>query len=192
MFNFIWKDWFIFNFKLKWKDTPVEKLPLRPVDNARVIDPTKNAFKISTSDEDDEIVYIKREKGIEKQYRKKCAKCSLSLYYQHATQDSQSHQPKFIILNSLTKESKSANIYDHITMEPKRIIKNIHREDHGKNASVTVSTIEENDDDIEAREMANSYHENARVIEIQLERKGMNKRKQLEEVNKFDVFIILI
>jgi hypothetical protein len=152
-----------------------------------VIDPTKNVFKISTSDEDDEIVYIKRDNGgIEKQYRKKCAKCTLSLYYQH-THDSQqdsSHRPKFLLSNSLTKESKSSNIYDHITMEPKKIIKNIHREDHGKNASVTVSTIEENDDDIEAREMANSYHENARVIEIQLERKGMNKRKLLEEVCK--------
>lgn len=165
-------------------DTPLEKLPFRPIDGARVIDNTKHVNKITS--EDEETIYIKREKGIERQYRKKCIKCGLSLYYQF--EQNMPNSPKFLISNSLSKESSSSNIYDQITLEPKRIIKNIKREDRGKSGSVTVSTIDEEEEELEAREIANSYTENARVIEIQLERKGINKRKLLEEV---DIFIII-
>ena len=157
-------------------DTPLEKLPLRPTDGSRVIDMSKHAHKMTS--QDDEIVYIKREKGVERQYRKKCVKCSLPLFYQF---DQSSNSAKFLLAKALTKESVSANVYDTIITESKKLVRNIKREDKGKSGCVTISTIDEEEEELEAREIANSYTENARVIEIQLERKGMNKRKNLED-----------
>ena len=52
------------------KDCAVEKLPLRKLDHARVIDGNKHAYKINTTE--GETVYLKRAKGIERQFRQKC------------------------------------------------------------------------------------------------------------------------
>ena len=60
---------FLFNIS---SDSLLEKLPLRKKDGARVIDGQKHVNKI-TCDMDD-IVYIQREVGIEKQHRLKCRK----------------------------------------------------------------------------------------------------------------------
>ena len=68
-------------------------MPLRPVDNARVIDTHKRVQKITCKDES-EVVFIQREKGIEKQYRKKCIKCDLSIFYQF--EHNSPHAPKVI------------------------------------------------------------------------------------------------
>ena len=158
---------------------------MRPIDSARVIDTTKHVQKITSKDE--EVIYIRREKGIEKQYRKKCIKCGLNVIYQFESESSAA--PKFIINKSLTLDSKCTSVYDQITVESKKVIRNIKREDRGKSGSVTVSTMDEEEDELEAREIANSYTLNARVIEMQLERTGLNKRKIHEEVTFFIFFI---
>ena len=128
-------------------DSPIEKLPLRPLDNARIIDSSKNSLKLTCVN--DEIVYLRRENGIEKQYRKKCIKCGLSLYYKHT--DGDTSKITFIINGSLTKESTKSSVYQQqIQVEPKRVVRNIKREDKGKTSSVTVSTIDEEEDELEA------------------------------------------
>lgn len=45
---------------------------------------------------------------------------------------------KFFLANSVTKESTNTTIYDQISTEPKKVIKNIKREDRGKSGSVAV------------------------------------------------------
>ena len=98
-------------------------------------------------------------------------RCGLSLFYQHTL-----NSPiTFIFDGALTIEATDAsNIYNQVLgSESKKVIKNIKREDRGKTSSVTVSTLDEEEEELEAREIANSYTQNARVIEKQLEKQTL-------------------
>lgn len=113
-----------------------------------MIDGAKHAHKI-TCDED-EPVYLKRAEGIERQYRYKCKKCSLPIYYKH----DQSSNVNFIIKGSLMKSSGDrpvTDIYRQVSVaQPKKIMVTKHTKNMGKFSSVTVSTIDEEEDEIEA------------------------------------------
>ncbi|XP_075151285.1 STING ER exit protein [Haematobia irritans] len=154
-------------------DCTLEKLPLRRTDGARVIDGRKHAHKLTYHDGD--IVYIKRrEKGIEKQYRFNCKSCKLPIYYRHDPNS----ENTFVLHHALVKTKNDIHLNldsnpSKINVgESEKVMVTRHTKNMGKFSSVTVSTIDEEEDEIEAREIADSYANNARIIEKQLQRKG--------------------
>lgn len=158
-------------------DCPLQRLPLRKRDKARVIDKKRHACRFNNVDED-EAIFLKWPNGIEKQYRQKCKRCNLPLFYRHK-EDNQ--DIIFIYFGGLVTEGDDA-FKININNKPKPVSqKKItlvkQTKDMGKFSSVTVSTIDDEEEAMEAREVADSYAANAKVIERQLERKGMLKRK---------------
>ena len=146
-------------------------ITFRRRDGGRVIDGAKHAHKIKL--EFDEIVHIKRPEGIERQHRYKCQGCGLQLFYKH--------DPKapatFIFKGAIRTASQGISqkdIYSQVAQEglaKKRMVTKNFRT-MGKYSSVTVSTVSDDEDELEDKEIAENYALNAQIINKQLDRKG--------------------
>jgi len=152
-------------------DRQLEKLPLRKRDGARVIDGAKHAHKEKL--EFDEVVFVRRAEGVEKQHRYKCKGCGLQLFYKHDTD----RDVIFVFQGAIRTANQGISqkdIYSQVAQEglaKKRMVTKNFRT-MGKYSSVTVSTVSDDEDELEDKEIAENYALNAQIINKQLDRKG--------------------
>ncbi|KFD57241.1 hypothetical protein M513_01752 [Trichuris suis] len=156
-------------------DTTIDRLPLRPKDRARVLDEQRNIFK--TFHDPFETVYIEWPEGYEQQCRKKCKKCGAFLFYEHPTKAGVYFLKENSVLG-IKQINPSAKLEGEAQNVKKVMITKMVK-NSGKFGSVTVSTIDEEEEELEAKEIAESYSNNAIVVEKQMRRKGMLKRQEM-------------
>ncbi|CAO1420703.1 unnamed protein product [Diamesa hyperborea] len=163
-------------------NTVLEQMPLRKTDGSRVLDPAKHAHKV-TCNQNYQKIYIRREQNqIEKQLRFNCKKCNLPLFYR-------CDNPAITFIISKALKPKASDSAEHLrktnSQANKQTVIKKHTKNMGKFSSVTVSTIEDEEDEIEAKEVEDSYANNAKIIEKQLERRTHTKAVQeVEESQK--------
>eukprot|EP00095_Tigriopus_kingsejongensis_P007278 maker-scaffold144_size312663-snap-gene-2.38 protein:Tk07278 transcript:maker-scaffold144_size312663-snap-gene-2.38-mRNA-1 annotation:"upf0428 protein cxorf56 homolog" len=159
----------------------LDQLPLRARDGARVMDAAQHTHKIPLL-ELDEVTFVKRpERGIETQHRYKCKGCNLQQFYRHDPESGITFVFKDALVSSAQNKSNK-DIYKQVALEQPDTKRQVRKNTKtmGKFSSVTVSTVSDDEDELEEKEIADSYALNAKIIKKQLERKGMNKRKSDE------------
>ena len=152
-----------------------------------MIDGAKHAHKEKL--DFDEVVYIKRAEGVEKQHRfvplfcqltitsdpsrYKCKGCGLQLFYKHDPEK----DVIFVFQGAIRTANQGISqkdIYSQVAQEglaKKRMVTKNFRT-MGKYSSVTVSTVSDDEDELEDKEIAENYALNAQIINKQLDRKG--------------------
>ena len=162
-------------------DTNLKRLPLRNRDSSRVLDIKHTVFKLYSHTEYnalEDLIYISdrdNEQTVERQYLRRCPRCKLPIAYMH-------QEPKqsdfvapdsclyFIMAGGLVeRKNKEKQHQNHRSNQDYKPI--ITKTDRGRVGVVTVSTVDEEEEEIEAREVADSYEQNARIISRQLDRK---------------------
>jgi len=162
-------------------DQCLDRLPFRKRDKSRVIDTSKHVYKLKLDDsQEDEIVYLKRDAGVEKQYRKKCKNCGLFIMYRT---DQRNENVLFVMNGSLVEQlqpTHSSNYSNHHRNATHSKLTKFTR-DEGKFGSVTVSTIDEENEEIQAKEASDTYEENSRIIQKQLQKSISSTVKKRKE-----------
>ncbi|CAH3138382.1 STING ER exit protein [Pocillopora verrucosa] len=160
-------------------DSTLEKLPLRRTDHARVIDGSKHAYKLTCDDGD--TVFLRRPGGIERQFRLKCKKCKLWLFYRSLKKD----QTVTFVVDGALIQSGDNQVTKTVKPKANKVMVTKRTKEFGKFSSVTVSTIDEEEEEIEQHEVASSYAHNAQIIEKQLERKTTaQKRAAIDQIKE--------
>ena len=118
------------------------------------------------------MVHIKRPEGVERQHRYKCQACGLQIFYKHDPKSAVIFIFKGAIRTTASGISQK-DIYSQVAQstEKKRMVTKNFRT-MGKNSCVTVSTVSDDEDELEDKEIAESYALNAQIINKQLDRKG--------------------
>lgn len=153
----------------------LDTMPLRLKDQSRVLDRQKVTFKLYlTNAKSSSVSSIFNENKLEVRYILHCPRCKLPIGYQF---DINNPNGIFIIKESLVERKRERNNFIaacsnvSINDRPNKI--SITKKDMGKFSSVTVSTVDEEEEEMEANEVADSYAANAKIIERQLERKRL-------------------
>lgn len=166
-------------------DCKIHKLPFRKRDGSRVVDDKKHNFKLSCIDtkkpiRDEDIVYVKwNDDEIEKQYRLRCKKCNLWVFYKHALNSN----VIFIVNKAMNIRPRNPMLAAKIsastsirTPSTSSGVRRTETKSGSRFASVTISTVEEEEAEVEAKEIANSYEINAAIVQQEL-----NKRRKIAD-----------
>lgn len=154
-------------------DKSLDSLPFRKRDKSRVIDSSNCKFKLKVSEEK-ETIYLKRGDNVEKQLRQKCKSCGLLILYKTDQRD----DIVFLVDGSIAEQlnaDQSNQKYNNRNDNRK-----LYRNDSGKFGSVTVSTIDEEHEEIEAKEASDSYELNSRIIQKQLEKSMPTNKRTIQ------------
>lgn len=151
-------------------DCKIHKLPKRKRDGAMVIDSRKHNFKLSCIDSkrmlrDEDVSYVKwSDDEIEKQFRLKCKKCNLWVFYKH----SKDSKIVFIVNKAMNNRPKNPMLATRLASSSNEALQS-------RSKMVTISTFEEEEAEIEAKEVASSYELNSTLIQ-----QALNKRPKLD------------
>lgn len=129
-------------------DVLINRMPQRERDGARVI-ATERTTETKTFAKQGDTVYIRRACGLEQQYRKNCKKCSIPLFYQHPAS---ARTRTFIFPDALLSAQEVGGFSgNNEEQRAKKVIMKRNVKNQGKMGSVTVSTMEgEEEEEMEA------------------------------------------